>query len=809
MFKRSGLLLIILAVYGQAHAQANGLRVPLFESPMLQDIKVPQDDIVTLTDSATLDVTDNTNMFILEGGAQVRRSDAILKGDRIIYDRAAAKMRAEGNARLYQEGNLFTGDELEYNVDAESGEFLGPDYSFANGGSGQADFADMLDKNHMRLFNATYSSCPCPAPAWFLSADQVDIYDDENKGIARNATVYVADVPVFWSPYFTFPVKQEKRTGFLTPTFGYSSRSGADITVPYFINVAPNYDMTLYPRWLSKRGLMLGGEFRYLRENYSGQITGAYLPKDKKFNDEKRWTYGISHRHRLGNVLGFNLGLNVNWNKASDGNYFRDLDTIEIDEADRTYLNQSAALTFSGHQYWRGFLRWQQYQGLHDLDLNNEQGRGGVYAQYERKPELLIRGARYDWGGFDVSTVNTLTRFEFPKYPAHLKGGDNFWRLHDGHYRPDGTRFTSYSAISYPIVRPGWYITPKVGLHFAQYETNWYTDRNGPGFFPQNRDPNARRRSQSRTLPIFSIDSGMTFERDSSFFGNAAKQTLEPRLYYLYIPHREQSSVPVYDTSVSQFGFGTAFTENRYSGGWDRINNANRVTLGLTSRWLDADTGVERLAVQVAQSFSFEPQKVTLSDYERLANNRSEFLAAVSARLTDKFNTEAAVQYDPYEKKIAQSTVSLRWNPKRLTSLSVSYRYQRDPFERDVSSTGGPRDYSYQLPGKENLVVAGQWPLTEKLNAVGRLDYSIKESRSTQTIAGLEYRGQCCWAARLLFQRYAVARDKTNTQVYFQLELSGLGALGSDPMNTIRKNIPGYESTEVPVPVRSKFERYE
>ncbi|MDO5667520.1 MAG: LPS-assembly protein LptD [Alcaligenaceae bacterium] len=803
MFKRSGLLFIVLSVFAQAHAQGGtGLRVPMLESPMLRDVATPQDDITTITDSATLDVIDDTNKFILQGAAEVRRSDVILKGDRITYDRGIGQIRSEGNARLYQEGNLFTGEEIEYNIDAKSGEFLGPVYSFADGSSGEADFADMLDDNHLRLFNATFASCPCPAPSWFLSAEQVDIYDDENKGVARNAKLYVADVPVFWSPYFTFPVRQEKKTGFLTPTFGYSSRSGADLIMPYFINLAPNYDLTLYPRWLSKRGAMLGGEFRYLRPNYSGQITGAYIAKDKKFNDEKRWTYGIVHRHKLGRLLGFNFGLNINWNKASDGNYFRDLDALEINEADRTYLNQSVSLTFSGHKYWSGFLRWQQYQGLHDLDLNNETPGRGIYAQYERKPELLLRGVRYDWGGFDVSTVNTLTRFEFPKFPAYLKGGERVWLNYNGHRRHDGTRFTSYSTISYPIVRPGWYITPKLGLHFAHYETDWQTGYLGPGYRAQD---GSQIRSQSRTLPIFSIDSGMTFERDTTFFGNASKQTLEPRLYYLYIPYREQSSIPLYDTSVSQFGFGTAFTENRYAGGWDRINNANRLTLGLTTRWLDANTGVERLALQVAQSFSFEPQKVTLANAEQLANNRSEFLAALSARLTDKLNTEVAVQYDPYEKKIAQSTASIRWNPKRLTSLSLSYRYQRDPYQNP--ETGGL--YPYQLPAKENVIVAGQWPITERINAVGRLDYSIKEKRSTQTIAGVEYKGECCWAARVLFQRYAVAREKTNSRVYFQLELSGLGALGSDPMKTIRDNIPGYESTDVPMPVRSTFERYE
>lgn len=804
VFRGSALVLIVLVAMGEAQAQSPGLRVPLLESPMLGENKAGQDDIVTITDSKTADVLDDTNKLILQGGAQIRRADVILKGDRITYERELGRIRSEGHARLLQEGNLFTGEEIEYNVNTESGEFLGPIYSFADGSSGRADFADMLDRNHLRLFNATFASCPCPDPSWYLAAERVDIYDDENEGIARNAKLYVSDIPVFWSPYFTFPLRQEKKTGFLTPTFSYSSRSGADIIAPYFINLAPNYDATLTPRWLSKRGLMLGGEFRYLQPTYSGQLTAAYLPRDKHFNNQKRWTYGITHRHQLGSLFGFNFGFNLNWNKASDGNYFRDLDDLEVTEADRTYLNQSATLTFSGHQYWSGFLRWQQYQGLHDLNLNSETPGAGVYRQYERKPELLIRGARYDWGGFDLSTVNTLTRFEFPKFPAELNGAHFYWPKNRGHSRYDGTRLSLYSTVSYPIVRPGWYITPKLGLHFSHYETDWYRDLPNGGFWPQSGRGVARDRAQSRTLPIFSVDSGMTFERETTFFGKPSRQTLEPRLYYLYIPFRDQSGIPVYDTSVSQFGFGTAFTENRYSGGWDRINNANRLTLGLTTRWLDANSGLERLALQVAQSFSFEPQKVTLSNNEQLANNRSEFLASLSARLTDKLNTEAALQYDPYEKKIAQSSVSLRWNPKRLTSLSLSYRYQRDPL---LNESGGI--YSYQLPSKENLIVAGQWPITAKVNAVGRFDYSFKERRSTQSVAGIEYRSNCCWSARVLFQRYAVAQEKTNSRVFFQLELNGLGALGSDPMKTIRDSIPGYESTEVPVPVRSTFERYE
>lgn len=793
------LLLLMPTVGAQTNSvelrglQPNGLP-RLQESPLLTVAPQNRDDITTFTDSADIKISDDNNRVVLTGGAQVRRSDAILKGDTITYNRATGEVEATGNARLLRDGSVVRGPGLKYNVDKQTGMMTSPVYRIANGGSGEADYAEIVDNNHMRLGNATYSACNCDTKFWYIHSDKVDLYNDENEGIAEDGTLYIKGVPVLWSPYFSFPIKREKKTGWLFPTFSSTSRAGVGFSVPYFINLAPNYDLTLIPQIYSKRGVMLGAEFRYLQPGYGGQLSGTFMPRDSKL-DSKRWTMSWIHRHDLGQFAGFNFGLNVGINAASDADYHRDFSDALTTRSDRTFLSKNASITFNGYRYWSGYLSWQKYQGLHDFSGE----RPIYYYQYEREPELMIRGARYDWNGFDVSTQNTYTRFTYPinksRYP-----------LRDGVQNKDGERFVSYTQVSYPIVRSGWYITPKVGLHMSHYNTDWYKQyrlSNGLGVFRSQADTQYSR--LSRVLPIASIDAGMTFERETTLFGKPRLQTLEPRLYYVYIPYRYQDDIPVYDTSLAQFNMGTAFTENRYAGGWDRINDANQVTLGLTSRWLDMETGNERMVAQIAQRFYLQKPKVALRNERVGLENRSEFLGNLSVAVTDKFNTEVGVQLDTYNRKMAQGYASIRWFPKRLTSLSLTYRYQRDPFYYNENN----QLYGYQLQGKNNISVAGQWPITENLYMVGRHDYSIKERRSTQSIIGMEYKGDCCWTSRVVFQRYAVSKEKTNTSVFFQLELTGLGAVGSDPMELLRDSIPGYQNIKDPKTVQSPFERYE
>jgi LPS-assembly protein len=308
-----------------------------------------------------------------------------------------------------------------------------------------------------------------------------------------------------------------------------------------------------------------------------------------------------------------------------------------------------------------------------------------------------------------------------------------------------------------------------------------------------------------------SLDTGLIFERDTSLFGKASIQTLEPRLYYLYVPYRDQSKMPVYDTSLADFSFSQAFEENIYTGGWDRISNANQLTAALTSRWLDANTGFERMSLAVAQRLYFADQKVTLPGETPRENVRSDFLVGASAALTDSLTTEVAAQYNPYDSNWSRGLVSARWSPQRLTTVALSYRYQRDP----------QPGVSYQPQGQNQVSLAVQWPFSKRWYGVGRVDYSLRsgssstiantteEPRVTQAIAGLEYKGDCCWVGRVVYQRYAVSAADTNSAVFLQLELTGLGSLGTDPMNLLNRSIPGYSRITPPVPTGTTFERYE
>jgi LPS-assembly protein len=516
---------------------------------------------------------------------------------------------------------------------------------------------------------------------------------------------------------------------------------------------------------MSKRGLMLGGESRYLGESYTGQIAGTYLNHDSELGTD-RWLYSLQHNQSFGS--GFTGGWNISG--VSDDGYFKDFSLLAINEATTTYLPRSVFTGWSNRD-WQANVQYTTFQTL-----------GDIVPQYNLVPGVTLNGARFDQNGFDLQSENAAIWFDRPT--------DRLGRQ----FGPDGQRYVSYNSVSFPIVRPGWYITPKVGLHTTRYETEWY-GLSGIG---------GRESSNNRVLPITSVDAGMTFERPTSFFGLDAIQTLEPRIYYLNVPYRDQSNLPVYDTTLSDFSFAQAFQENIYTGGWDRIANANQLTLALGSRLLDEETGFERAAFAVGQRIYFVDQLVTLPGETPRTDVRSEFLINASAALTDTLSTTIDLQYNPYDGDWDRAQIVGRFNPKRAATLSASYRYQRNP-------TG-----VYQPQGQEQISFAFQWPLSTNIYSVGRVDYSLLNiperdvvPRVTQAIAGLEYRGDCCWAARVVYQRYAIDPNAVNDAIFFQLELSGLGRLGQDPMGLLSSSIPNFQNITPAIKPVGKFERYE
>ncbi|TAM87080.1 MAG: LPS-assembly protein LptD [Candidimonas sp.] len=732
--------------------------------------------------------TESNGEVVLTGSAEVRRIDSVVKGDRIDYQRNTGEVQVHGNGLIMRDASIVTGPSLRYNVNSKTGEVSDPNFWLgANAGSGKAAQADILDSQDMRLHDVVYAGCPCADPPWYIESPRVDLHFQENEGVAHNGVLYFKGVPLLASPYLSFPIRKERKSGFLIPTYGVSSNTGVELSLPYYLNLAPNYDATLTPRLMSKRGAQLGAEFRYLGANYHGELSGTYLPRDAITRDP-RWMYIAQHYQDLGN--GLNLSLDLR--RVSDDNYFRDFSTFGLlNETTTSYLPSVATLTSGGHQYWYATLQSYTYQTLQDSTSTY------LLPPYDKLPELHFNASRYNWSGFDVQSDNYVTRFQSPVYRGALYNS-SYAQAYGVHTVPNGTRFLSYDTVAYPITRAGWYITPKAGLSLAQYNTNWYSIAADQGF-PA---------TQSRVLPIVSVDSGMTFERNTTLFGNDTVQTLEPRLYYLWVPYRNQSQIPIYDTALATFNFTQAFSDNIFSG-WDRVANANQITAGLTSRWLDADTGFERLSLSAAQRYYFVDQRVTLPGETADARTArtSDYLVGMNAALTDKFNVQFNAQYNPHTHERDQLTTSFRWEPKRLATLSVGYRYERDPAQLlnpAVVNVPGYVDNS-----RNQATVSGQWPITNKWYVMGRYDYSFQGSRNTQSIAGVEYKGDCCWTARVVFERYAVSSADVNSAVFFQLELSGLGSLGTDPMSLLRDRIIGYQPVTPPIPEKTSFERYE
>lgn len=743
----------------------NGLRNSnRITTPPISDKQMPS--YLQATQSITADDKDN---ITLEKNASVRRADSVLKAGFIRYNKGTSVMNAQGNARLIRDGNIVVGPSLTYTTDKETGQVQQPNFWLESGGAGVGSKAEITSRSTMTVHDMTYSGCPCPAPAWYIESKKLDLDFDANEGVARNAVLYFKDFPILASPYLTFPLKKERKSGFLIPTFASTSQTGFDFTLPYYINIAPDYDATVQTRSMSKRGVQLGGEFRYLGESYAGTYGGTYLSNDTQTGTD-RWLYSVQHAQSFGK--GFYGSLNLNG--VSDDNYFKDFSILAVNQASTTYLPKTGVVGWAD-KYWQSSVTVATYQTL-------QTESAPIRPQYNLLPSVALNGARYNVKGFDVVTQNAATSFEMPLTRNGQRQGQ------------DGQRYSSYTSVAMPIVQPGWYITPKVGVNVTRYDTNWYQATGLGGRVPTNE----------RVLPIMSLDAGMTFERSASFFGSNSIQTLEPRIYYLNVPYRDQSNLPVYDTTLADFSFSRAFQENIYTGGGDRIANANQVTLALGSRMLDEETGFERMSVAVGQQIYFEDQKVTLPGEVPRTNVKSEFLIGASAALTNTLTTGLSLQYNPYDQMWDRTQVGLRWNPKRAASISASYRYQRQP-------TG-----LYQPQDQEQVSVSFQWPLTKKVYAVGRVDYSLLSNpnlqvvpRVTQAIAGIEYKGDCCWTARVVYQSYAIDPTQANNAIFFQLELSGLGQLGQNAMGLLGSSIPNFENITNPVPSVGKYQRYE
>lgn len=660
----------------------------------------------------------------VEGDAELRKQGSVIKATRIEYDSVEDELRARGAVRVMRAGDLFTGPELRLRLDARTGSFQAAEYLLADDRArGSTSVLEFLGPDRYRARDATYTTCGPGNDDWYLKAAELKLDYGREIGEVDDADLYFKGQRILHLPGMSFSLNNRRKSGFLTPSYASSVQRGQELQLPYYWNIAPNRDMTITPRYMTKRGLQTTAAFRYLGEDYRGEARAEFLRNDDQTRTNRS---GFSLLHQQ--TLAPGLSTYLNLSKVSDDTYFTDLSN-RISATSQTFLPRDASLNY-GTQWYSLFLRTLSFQTLQDP-------LSPVVSPYHRLPQINFSTRRFDVGGFDFTLATEFNRFSHPTLVT-------------------GNRMVFNPAVSYPLLSPGAFLIPKVSWHATTYAL-----QNTAAGTPD---------TINRSLPIISVDSGLVFERSGNYFGQSYTQTLEPRLYYLRVPVRNQSTIPVFDTGLADFNFAQIFSENAYSGA-DRIADAHQFTAALSTRLLGSRNGNERLRATIAQRYHLSDQQVSLPGETLRASRSSHLLASFSGEVAPKVTADTTLQYDPNLAQVQRVSHSVRYSPEPGSTVSASYRYRRDFLEQ--------------------IDVAGQWRFGGNWHGVGRYNYSLREGRVVEALGGAEYDGGC-WVGRVVIQRFATASQRATTGIFFQLELNGLSRIGSNPLDALRRSIPGY-----------------
>ncbi|MGN6382928.1 MAG: LPS-assembly protein LptD [Dyella sp.] len=729
------------------------------------DPTLPRDS--TLRDDADTDVhaervdSSNQSLYKLTGAVRMQRADQLLRAERVDYNDQTTDYDARGNVRYQDAGQLFSADHLKGNNEGKRGVADNVTYQLlASRGNGVAKQATLVDAQHSNYRDVTYSTCDVGHRLWEIRANRLTMNRDAGVGVAHGATMRFANVPFLYLPYLSFPIDDRRKSGFLAPTFGSSSHSGFMASVPYYLNLAPNYDATLEPRLYSSRGAMLAGQFRYLLPGSSGQFDFEYINKDRGENlansglttqGRQRYLYRFSDSTAL--WPGWNFGTNVN--RVSDKNYLRDFSNDLYTTATSSIV--SNAYVAGAGNWWSASLGVDSYQNT-DPFLSD---RG---LQYKRWPRATFN--------LDVPLANWL---EFGM------GNEAVSFRKDGFI--EGKRADLYPYLAADWQGAAWFVRPKLAYRYTAYQLDDYYSLYGyGGRLGANQASPFTERNPSRALPIASVDTGLIFDRTASLFGTSYTQTLEPRLYYLYVPYRNQDNLPLFDTQQLSFDYWQLFSPNQFSGA-DRQMNANNLTGAITTRLLD-DNGVERFSASFGQIRYFNPQRVKLPGQPVTDWTGSDYVAQASIQLNDQWQANSSYQWSPNTRKTDLGAFGLQRRIRDNGVLNFSYRFRR-------------------VPGSTNTLLeqydaSTVYPVSERWRLLARWTYSVKDRRTVEALAGLQYES-CCVIVSLVGRHYvnqysAVAsRPESNNAIMFELQFKGLGAFNGQAEDLLRRGILGYQ----------------
>lgn len=695
---------------------------------LLAQFGVGDPDVIELQVGALEAALGDEPSASMSGGIMLRRGDRIAGAESATYDPQQRALHLNGNVRYEDPNSLVLSDSAEFSYDNGRIRFTGAEFEVAqNSARGAASILEISQDGRLQLADVEYTTCPPESNDWIIEAGEIELNSKTGVGKARSVRLRFQGVPILYSPYLSFPITDARKSGVLAPEVGSTSRSGTEISVPYYWNIAENYDATITPRLLTDRGVQIGTEFRYLFENSDGNLDVEYLPNDKQFDDNR---YQLSFGHETLFASGWRNQIDIR--DVSDNQYFEDLGgSLSISSI--THLNRSMAFDFFTDN-WTLLGRVQDYQTIDSAILPEDE-------PYQRLPQLYARGYWPDNAlGLIYGLGTELVYF-------------------DRDVGVTGWRFNAAPKVSLPIEKAGWFVTPAVVLDHTRYKLqNTAAD--------QENNPN-------RTVPIASLDTGLRLERLMKSGGRRV-QTLEPRMLYVNVPFRDQTALPVFDTISPDLNLVQLYRSNRYLG-VDRIADADQLSIGVTSRIIDVNTGRELVSATIGQARYLSQQQVTLPGEPMNNADSSDYIAEIGFLLYDNLNFDVGHQWSGGDKGTTQSEARLQYRPQNDKILNFAYRFRRDSLEQG--------DISWS------------WPLSQSWNFVGRYNYSFRDKEVLEQFYGLEY-DSCCWAVRLVTREYISTRDGTrDSSIGLQLVLKGMTSLGTAADSLLERGILGYSAT--------------
>ena len=687
-------------------------------------------DLNTPAEAQPLTVT--TGQIDLSNENRIEFSDQVvfqygnrsLSADRATFYSITQEAIAHG-AVTYEDPEITVyGNDAEVTAQANVIAISGGGFSLPNHSTrGSAGTIIIKDNNTISLDTVNFTTCPTERPDWELLARELDLDINEGYGTARGVRLRFKGVPIFAAPYMTFPIDERRKSGFLTPDISNRDRTGVDLSMPYYFNLAPNYDMTVTPRYMHERGIQMTSEFRYLSANTEGMFNFEYLPKDTKL-DLSRSYLKINQETNLG--AGWRIAANIQ--QVSDVNYFEDLGN-SLSAASQTHLDQYVDLSYRA-QHWSLVAKIQNYQTIDPvIDDQNK--------PYQRVPQFLFSG-RWDNNNFRFTSANELVNF-------------------DRHVGTTGWRMDLTEEVSLPLSRPGMFLTPALALR----QTNYWLDE---------KNPNLETKF-SRTLPIASVDSGLTFDR---LIGQTKRwtQTIEPRMLYVHVPFEEQTSLPIFDTIEPTFNLVQLFRKYRYLGP-DRIADADRLSYGVTTRLIDNSTGQEIVTGTLGRTKHFSEQKTILPGQSASSENNSDYIAEVALNFRSSWRLGLENQWDSQTKKTIRSETRIQYRPEPDRLLGLAYRYQDGLLKQ----------------GDISLV----WPIGQSWRVIAQTSYSLLDRKPLQRHLGWEYES-CCWRLRFMAKNYISRRTgESDSSFSIQFQLRGFINESASPEELLDRGILGYQ----------------